>query len=158
MLYLSTKLHTPAPVPQYKLDRGWLSLVPVWNCLYQESNSAFVHRVALRFNWAPRHGGVLGEWRYTSTYSLTSALVGGEWSASRPGRFTPRERTPSTYWIGGWVGHVRYSNSTSVFGVTPVFCSRCIWSGCKHEQVTGWDSRNEWIEKFKTSFITADHQ
>jgi hypothetical protein len=25
---------------------------------------------------------------------LTSALVGGEWSASRPGRFTPVERAP----------------------------------------------------------------
>jgi hypothetical protein len=31
----------------------------------------------------------LGEWRYSFTHSLTSALVGGEWSASRPGRFTP---------------------------------------------------------------------
>jgi hypothetical protein len=35
---------------------------------------------------------------------LTSALDGGEWSASRPDRFTPRERTPDTHWIGGWVG------------------------------------------------------
>jgi hypothetical protein len=34
---------------------------------------------------------------------LTSALVGGEWSASRPGRFTTRERAPATHWIGGWV-------------------------------------------------------
>jgi hypothetical protein len=32
------------------------------------------------------------------------ALDGGEWSASRPGRFTPRERVPITHWIGGWVG------------------------------------------------------
>jgi hypothetical protein len=44
------------------------------------------------------------EWRYSSTYSLTSALDGGEWSTSRPGRFTPRERAPGTHWIGGWVG------------------------------------------------------
>jgi hypothetical protein len=29
---------------------------------------------------------------------LSSALVGGEWSASRPCRFTP-----GTHWIGGWV-------------------------------------------------------
>jgi hypothetical protein len=29
--------------------------------------------------------------------SLTSALVRGEWSASRPGRFTP-----GTHWVGGW--------------------------------------------------------
>jgi hypothetical protein len=34
---------------------------------------------------------------------LTSSLVDGEWSASRPGRFTPGERAPSTHWIGGWV-------------------------------------------------------
>jgi hypothetical protein len=34
---------------------------------------------------------------------LSSALDGGEWSASRPGRFTPRERTLGTHWIGGWV-------------------------------------------------------
>jgi hypothetical protein len=35
---------------------------------------------------------------------LTSTLVGGEWSASCPGRFTPEERAPGTHWIGGWVG------------------------------------------------------
>jgi hypothetical protein len=34
---------------------------------------------------------------------LTSALAGCEWSASRPGRFTPGERAPGTLWIGGWV-------------------------------------------------------
>jgi hypothetical protein len=34
---------------------------------------------------------------------LTSALAGGEWSASRPGRFTPWERAPGILWIGGWV-------------------------------------------------------
>jgi hypothetical protein len=34
---------------------------------------------------------------------LTSALVGVEWSTSRPGRFTPGERAPGTHWIGGWV-------------------------------------------------------
>jgi hypothetical protein len=34
---------------------------------------------------------------------LTSALFGGEWSASRPGRFTPSETAPGTHWIGGCV-------------------------------------------------------
>jgi hypothetical protein len=34
---------------------------------------------------------------------LTLTLVGGEWSASRPGCFTPGERDPGTHWIGGWV-------------------------------------------------------
>jgi hypothetical protein len=46
---------------------------------------------------------------YGSTHSLKSALDGGdldegEWSASRPGRFIPRERAPDTHWLGGWVG------------------------------------------------------
>jgi hypothetical protein len=35
---------------------------------------------------------------------LTSALDGGEWSASQPGRFIPTERATGSYWIGGWVG------------------------------------------------------
>jgi hypothetical protein len=35
---------------------------------------------------------------------LTSEVDGGEWSASRPGRFTRGKRDPGTYWIGGWVG------------------------------------------------------
>jgi hypothetical protein len=48
-------------------------------------------------NQAPRHEGVLGEWRNSSTHSLTSALHGGEWSASRPARFTPRERARGTH-------------------------------------------------------------
>jgi hypothetical protein len=34
---------------------------------------------------------------------LTSALVGGEWSASRPGLLNPGERAPYTSWIGGWL-------------------------------------------------------
>jgi hypothetical protein len=37
-------------------------------------------------------------------YFLTSALVGVEWSASRPDRFIPKERAPGPHWIGGWVG------------------------------------------------------
>jgi hypothetical protein len=33
----------------------------------------------------------------------TSALDGGEWSASRPCRFTSEERAPGTHWIAGSV-------------------------------------------------------
>jgi hypothetical protein len=44
------------------------------------------------------------EWMYRSTFSWPSALAGGEWSVSRPCRFTPGERAPGTHWIGGWVG------------------------------------------------------
>jgi hypothetical protein len=35
---------------------------------------------------------------------LTSALYGGEWSASRPYRFTSEETAFATCWIEGWVG------------------------------------------------------
>jgi hypothetical protein len=47
-------------------------------------------KLPLYFNWAPHHEGILGN--------------GGEWSASRPGRFTSRDKAPGTHWIGGWVG------------------------------------------------------
>jgi hypothetical protein len=55
------------------------------------------------FNQSSLHDGVLWEWRYSSTHPLASALDGGEWSASRPGRYTLRERAPGTHWIGDWV-------------------------------------------------------
>jgi hypothetical protein len=35
---------------------------------------------------------------------FTSALVGGEWSGSHPGCFTPGEIAHGTHWIWGWVG------------------------------------------------------
>jgi len=35
---------------------------------------------------------------------LYLALGGGQWSASRSGCFTPRERTLIMNWTGGWVG------------------------------------------------------
>jgi hypothetical protein len=35
---------------------------------------------------------------------LTSAADGGEWSASRPGRFNLWERSPGTHCIVGFVG------------------------------------------------------
>jgi hypothetical protein len=49
--------------------------------------------LSLCFNWAPRHEGVLGERRYSSTHSLTSALDGGEWSALRQGKSPTKELT-----------------------------------------------------------------
>jgi len=35
------------------------------------------------------HEGTEEEYRYSSTLSLTSALMGGGWPTQRPGRFTP---------------------------------------------------------------------
>jgi hypothetical protein len=45
-----------------------------------------------------------GEVDVYSHVQLTSALVGSEWSASRPGRFIPGEIAFCTHFIGGWVG------------------------------------------------------
>jgi hypothetical protein len=50
------------------------------------------------FNWAQRHEDVLGEWKYSSIHSLISALDGREWSASRPGRFTPGKEPLVPIW------------------------------------------------------------
>jgi hypothetical protein len=41
---------------------------------------------------------------YVAPPFLTSALDGGEWSDSRPDRFTPGERAHDTHWIrASWV-------------------------------------------------------
>jgi hypothetical protein len=40
---------------------------------------------------------------------LTSALDGGQWSDSRPDRFTPGEIGPGTHRIGGWVKFLNVS-------------------------------------------------
>jgi hypothetical protein len=61
-------------------------------------------KLSLCCNWAQRHEGVWGEWMCSPIHSLTSALDGGEWAASSPGRFTPRERAAGSPWIGDWVG------------------------------------------------------
>jgi hypothetical protein len=53
----------------------------------------FIHRVL-------RHED---EWESRIPPFLTSVLDGCEWSVLRPFRITPRERSPSTHWIGGWM-------------------------------------------------------
>jgi hypothetical protein len=53
-------------------------------------------------NQAPRHEDVW--WNGgTAPYSLTSALDGGECSASRPCRFS-HGKIPGIHFIGGWAG------------------------------------------------------
>jgi hypothetical protein len=54
-------------------------------------------------NYAPRHEDVWGSGGIAQKF-LTSALDGGQWSAPRPGGFTPEERTLNTHRIGGWIG------------------------------------------------------
>jgi len=60
----------------------------------------------LFIKWAPRHESL-------------SVLDGGEWSASRPGRFTAREGAPCAHWIEGWVG-LRVCLDAVVKGKIPI--------------------------------------
>jgi hypothetical protein len=90
------------------------------------------------------------EWSCSSTHSLTSALDGGDWSASRHGRFNPSERAPGTHWIGSWVSPTavldavvkrkipsprRESNSWTL-NVQPVAQRYTDWSGGGGESLT----------------------
>jgi hypothetical protein len=54
-------------------------------------------------NEAVCHEGILGSGGIAPPV-LTSALDGGEWSASQPGRFTPGKIAPGTHCRGEWVG------------------------------------------------------
>jgi hypothetical protein len=45
----------------------------------------------------------MGKWMYSSMFFFTSTLVGGQWSASCPSRFTPGRRAPGTHWNSGTV-------------------------------------------------------
>jgi hypothetical protein len=58
--------------------------------------------VSLTKHSAIRTYGGVEVWLHTF---LTSALDGGEWSASRPSCCTPRERAPGIHCVGGRVGH-----------------------------------------------------
>jgi hypothetical protein len=50
-----------------------------------------------------KHNAMKTYWENGGT-SLTSALEGGDWSASRSDCFTPGKKSGS-HWTGGWVGH-----------------------------------------------------
>jgi hypothetical protein len=81
-------------------------------CLERDCRRTAMLRACFHFQWtlilchvhteqkskqsspATRHGGAWGERRYIFYSLLTSALDGGEWSASRPGRALPRGKDP----------------------------------------------------------------
>jgi hypothetical protein len=89
--------------------RGWIGLTA-----YLDANS-FASTVNLTPVPQPHKGKVKLSLCLTKHYAmktyeamhvniyafLTSALVGGEWSATRPGLFAPRERAPCCNLIGG---------------------------------------------------------
>jgi hypothetical protein len=63
--------------------------------------------------------GQEGEYRYSSTLSLTSALDGDGWSTPRPGCLTPRERR-GTHCIGGWVWNGRCGRGAEILAFTGI--------------------------------------
>jgi hypothetical protein len=50
---------------------------------------------------------------------MTSALDGGQWSASRPGLFILGERAPVTHWFGGRLGPREEKNRVPSWNRTP---------------------------------------
>jgi hypothetical protein len=62
----------------------WLSYPAHWGLLQSKKKSSP----------STRHGGAWGERRYSSYSFMNSALDGGEWSASRPGRSLPPGKGP----------------------------------------------------------------
>jgi hypothetical protein len=65
------------------------------------------------------------EYRYSSTLSLISALDGGGWSTTGPGRFTPQDRDPYPFYgrlcrPKGRFGRVRKISATLGFDLRTV--------------------------------------
>jgi hypothetical protein len=56
----------------------------------------------------------MGEWRYSSTHSLISALDGGGWSTRRLDRFTPGKAS-GTVCIGDWIFCSRFHILSTAF-------------------------------------------
>jgi hypothetical protein len=78
--------------------------------LYQKKKLHILHRFFFGMGkrqicLCPRHiGRRIGGVRVQLHSFLISTLGGGAWTASRTGRFHPRERAPKTDWTEAWVG------------------------------------------------------
>jgi hypothetical protein len=94
LLWRALRNRTVAPAEiwtQYLCSRDYSILVKV------------TLKLSLCFNWAPRHEGVLGEWRYSSTHCDFGTRL--RWVVGfTPRLLYPMEGAPLTHWIGGWVG------------------------------------------------------
>jgi hypothetical protein len=68
-----------------------------------------------------RRGGVSGERKYSSYSFLTSALDGGEWSASRPGRALSQEKGSPVPIVheAGWASEPVWTQRLEEKGFTP---------------------------------------
>jgi hypothetical protein len=80
--------------------------IPYLKCLGKKGFRSLEHLSCTSLSCpTTRDVGTWREKRHSSYSFSTSALDGGEWSASRPGcTSSPEERTPGTHCTGGWVG------------------------------------------------------
>jgi hypothetical protein len=67
-----------------------------------------------------------GERKYSSCSILTSALDGVNGLRQALAAFNPRERTPFTHWIGGWVD-LRDGLDTAAKGNILCLCLVLLW-------------------------------
>jgi hypothetical protein len=101
-----------------------------------------------------RHGGALGERRYSSSYSFwISALERGEWSASRPGCTLPPEKEPPVPTVqeagwapeSVWTQRLEEKSSASVADRTPA-----VQSVVRH--YTDWATRAHSVIKTSANY------
>jgi hypothetical protein len=80
----------------------WFSFSTISQCLNSLKQIITIRKVKRKFRPITGHEGTEGEYRYSDTSSLTSALGGG-FSTPRPSRFTPRKenRLPFYRGLGG---------------------------------------------------------
>jgi hypothetical protein len=100
---VSGQLHAPAALPPGKEPPGtyWIGgWVDSSSCNGISVKGKVAHVLNLIKDYGMKAYG--GSGRIDPHFSIL-ALGGGEWSASRPGRFTSVERAPGTHCIGGWV-------------------------------------------------------
>jgi hypothetical protein len=77
----------------------------------------------------------MGEWTYTSTHSLTSALgpYGDERLAALLGCFTPGEKGTGTFYLKGWSVHVNWVNPAATLRHN----KKCYFPGSVVEEAVG---------------------
>jgi hypothetical protein len=77
---------------------------------------------------------------------LTSALVGGESSASRSGRFIPEVEPPHIQWAGGWVGPRAGQDAVDRSEYVSAFseCGSCSLLGVRQDRVR-WERRSLFV-------------
>ena len=93
------------PVTPPGIDPGTVRLVAQRLNHYATLGPIYIYKCKVHL--VAGHKGPEGEQKYSSTLPSTSALDGGGWSTSRPGRFIPRkDPVPSVQEVGSAPGPV----------------------------------------------------